>query len=145
MIERNQLENIAKRQKEINQMQYSLDNEFRKYKEELYQRIYDILLWKDKNLGQSNLRYTYRGHIHEVRSNCIVVCLPDTDPELSSHYYNIPLDEIYSDDWKQIALTEREKEIQQALEKEQKSKEIALLEQEQRERAELARLKAKYE
>lgn len=145
MIERSELENIAERQKEINKMQHSLNNDFRKYKEELYQRIYDILLWKDRELKQSNLRHTYRGYIHEVRSNCVVVCFPDTDDELPAHYYNIPFDEIYSDDWKPIALAKHEEEIQQALEKEQKAKEEALLEQEQRERAELARLKAKYE
>ena len=145
MIERSHLENLSKRQSEIKRMQAELNNEFQKYRRELFQKARDVLKWKDDNLGQEFLKYKTRGHIHELRSNSIVLCLPDTDPELPMQYYNVSFDEIYSDDWKEVALKEYEEKIRQKIEEKQAAKEKALAEKEARERAEYERLKAKYE
>lgn len=145
MIERSHLEDIAKRQVEIKQMQAELNDEFGKYRQELFQKAKEVLKWKDDNLGQKFLEYTTRGHIHEIRQNCIVLCLPDTDYEIPNHYYNVSFDEIYSDNWKELALKEYEAKKQRKLEEEQAAKENALAEQEARERAEYERLRAKYE
>lgn len=126
-------------------MQDKLNNEFQKYRKELFEKAKAVLKWKDDNLGQKFLKYKTRGYIHELRSNSIVLCFPDTDPELPTQYHNVSFDEIYSDDWKQIALEEQERKNQQLLKEEQEAKEKAILEHEQRERAEYERLKAKYE
>ena len=144
MIERCHLENLSKRQTEIHKMQSVLNDEFGKYEKELFEKAKAVLKWKDDNLGQKFLKYKTRGHIHELRSNSIVLCLPDTDPELPTRYYNVSFDEIYSDGWKETALKEQEQKARQKLEEEQAAKEKALAEQETRKRAEYERLKAKY-
>lgn len=145
MIERSYLEELSRKQSKIKQMQSELNNEFQKYRQELFQRAKDVLKWKDDNLGQEFLKYKTRGYIHELRSNSIVLCLPDIDAELPAQYYNVSFDEIYSDDWKEIALKEYEKKIQEKRKEEQLAKEKALVEKEIRERLEYERLKAKYE
>lgn len=145
MIERSHLEDIAKRQIEISKMKAELNDEFEKYRQELFQKAKEVLKWKDDNLGQEFLKYTTRGHIHKIKQNYIVLCLPDTDYESPNHYYNVSFDEIYSDDWKEEALKEYEAKKQRKLEEEQIAKENALIEQEAREKAEYERLRAKYE
>lgn len=145
MIERNYLEELYQRQAQIKQMQADLTNEFQKYKRELFKKAKDVLQWKDDNLGQQFLKYRARGYISELRPDCVVLCLPDMDPELPVRYFNVSFDEIYSDNWKEealekyrqtMALHEREKELRA---------QRKALEQEQRERAEYERLKAKFE
>lgn len=145
MIEREHLESLSKRQLEINKMQSKLNDEFNKYKFDLFQKAKEVLKWKDDNLGQKFLKYTTRGHIHELRQNCVCLCFPDTDCEMPNRYYNVSFDEIYSDDWKDVALKEYEAKIQRKLKEEQAAKENALAEQEARERAEYERLRKKYE
>lgn len=145
MIKRKHLENLSKRQKEINLMQSALNDEFGKYKKELFHRARAVLKWKDDNLGQRFLKGKRLGYIHKLRSKSLVLCLPDWDDELPTRYYNVSFNEIYSDDWKEAALKEYETKIQRKLEEEQAKKEKALAEQEIRERAEYERLKAKFE
>jgi len=144
MIERNKLEDFVRRQMEIIQMKSALTNEFQKYNKELFERAKSVLQWKDDNLGQKFLEHKRRGHIHELRTSCLVLCFPDWDDELPTQYYIVSYDEIYSDDWKQKALEEQERKAQQALRDEQEAKEKAMLEQEKRERAEYERLRAKF-
>lgn len=144
MIERQHFETIARKQKEINQMQFELDDEFNKYSRELFKKAKEVLKWKDDNLGHEFLKYTTGGHIKEIRSNYLVLCLPDTDYEIGNHYYNVSFDEIYSDDWKEIALTSYKNKMQQKLEKEKIAQEKLLADREAKERAEYERLKLKY-
>lgn len=145
MIERQHLEKIAQKQKEINKLQSELNNEFQKYYKELFQKAREVLKWKDENLNQSFLKYKQTGHIHEIRHNSLVLAMPDTDAELPTQYYNVSFDEIYSNTWKKTELEKYKKKKEEEIKNKEKENELKLLEQEKQERAEYERLKAKYE
>ena len=147
MLDRARLENFHKIQCEINRQKAELNNEFQKFEKELYCRSLEVIRWKDQNLGNASLRFKWesRGKVHEIRPNCVVLRILDTDSELPAAYYNVLYDEIFSDDWKEIALIAYEQKKEQEAKAEQEKKEKMRAESEARELAEYKRLKAKFE
>ena len=152
MIERKDLENLVAKRVEIGKMQADWNDEFGKHKNWLLDKAIGVLLWKDENLGTQCISYTFLGkyypkrcYIKAVRSNCVVICVPYSEPELSSKYYNVTFDEIYSDDWKEDALKKKyEKDKQTELEMKKEAEERKRVAEEW-ERKEYERLKAKFE
>lgn len=152
MIERKDLENLIAQRVEIGKMYSDWYDEFGKYQNWILNKALDVLIWKDKNLGTKCLCYMYngnyypkRGYLKTVRSNCVVICVPDSDPELPAKYYNVTFDEIYSDDWKEDALkkkSEKAKQTEFEMKKEAEERKRAA---EEWERKEYERLKAKFE
>lgn len=145
MIDREHLESLAKRRIEINKLQSKWNDEFNKYHNEILKKAKEVLKWKDDNLEQQYLQYTTSGHIHDIRSNCVVLCLPDTDLELPNRYYNVSFNELYSDNWKEKALEEYKKKKQKIIEDEKIKKEKDLADLEKWERQQYERLKVKFE
>jgi hypothetical protein len=148
MVEREKLENLAAKQKQLGKMKHELDCEFGKYKDELWKKAMEVLTWKHENLGKRCLEKismsSYLNGVYEIRPDCIVVRLYNYwwDKYV---YFNISFDELYSDEWKETALREYEARKQKEIEDEKLAKENALADLEEKERQEYERLKAKFE
>lgn len=146
MLTREELKEFHRRQVEINKQQEALNAEFGKYKNELKERAWEILEWKDENFGTETLRNKAKyATFIKLRENCVVVRLVDYDPEIRNVYINISYDELFSDDWKEAALEAYEQKKAQKAEEERAAKEKEQADKEAWERAEYERLKAKFE
>lgn len=146
MLTKEELQNLHRRQVEINKQQEALNAEFGKYKNELKERAWEILEWKDKYFSWETIRFKSKfASSIELRENCLTVHLVDRDPEIRDNHINIHYDELLSDDWKEAALEAYEQKKLQKVEEERAAKEKEQADKEAWERAEYERLKEKFE
>lgn len=146
MTSRERLETLYQKQAEFRKYRHSYENELRKDKENILNRIQELLKWKEENLGHKYYFGTIRlrPRFVELRKDCVVVFI--WDPERHKRIFlNIPYEEISSDDWKETALVEYENKKRRREEEMRQRNSKALEEWENRERREYERLKAKYE
>ena len=143
MVNKSDIDNYLKLKKKTNKA-------YKKIYSELFSAATKTLKWKMDNLWQD---YTEKSnwsscnmYIHEIKKNGVVLELSEywMDEDFYKYIF-VPYSEMFSEEWKSVALTKIEKRKAKKAVKKQMLEEIKMADKEAAERREYERLKEKFE
>ena len=143
MVNKSDIDNYLKLKKKTNKA-------YEKIHSELYSAAVKTLKWKINNLWQNEKeKYDVLScmmYLHEIKKNGVVLELSEywMDEDFYKYIF-VPYNEMFSDDWKNIALKKIAKRKAKKAVKEQMLEAAKLEKQEAEERKEYERLREKFE